>query len=167
MSYHSAMSHIHWFISRENGVLVPLIPIDQLPYTIQLQVVPRALSRNDVEGKEFLGEVPATSFNFNYTQVTIKDDNPAYASLVPGFDYTATKMAGTFADTPTNNAQHEHRDDVDPLVLALNQSLPLPDFAPVGKHCTPPRTQRSAFLSDSTWRNGVNRLSTGDQVFVP
>jgi len=150
MSYRSAMSHIRWFISRENGVLVPLGPIDELPCTIQLQGVPRALSRNNVKGKDFLGEVPATSFSFKYIQTTIKDDNPAYASLIPEVDYTGTKTTGTFADSLTYNDQHEHGDNTEPLVSALNHRLSILNSGPVGKPCTPSKTPRSSFLSDST-----------------
>jgi len=167
MSYHLAMSHIRWVITRENGVLVPLVAVDELPLNIQLQGVPRGLSINDVKGKEFLGEVPATSFSFSLIQTTFKDNKPAYVSPMPGFDHTIAKRTGTFADTPTDNAQYDRLDNAEPLVLALNQKLPRPDFGPVGKPCTPPNTQRSSFSSDSTWRNGDNRLTTNDQVCMP
>jgi len=129
--------------------------------------VPCGLSINDVKGKEFLGEVPATSFSFSLIQTTVKDNKPAYVSPMPGFDHTIAKRTGTFADTPTDNAQYDRLDNAEPLVLALNQKLPRPDFGPVGKPCTPPNTQRSSFSSDSTWRNGDNRLTTNDQVCMP
>lgn len=45
-----------WFISRGAGTYTALIPVDELPYTIQLQGVPRAMTADQVIGLNFVAE---------------------------------------------------------------------------------------------------------------
>ncbi|GAB1729148.1 hypothetical protein NU195Hw_g3412t1 [Hortaea werneckii] len=63
-----------YFISRNNGVLVPLVPADELPYTIRLQGLPRVLRFDQTVGMQHVGTAP-------YTGITFKiDDEGAHRS---------------------------------------------------------------------------------------
>ena len=57
--------HPHWFISRGNGVMVPLIAADELPEGIRLQGVSRSLTLGEVRGIECLGGFPPTTAVYN------------------------------------------------------------------------------------------------------
>ncbi|KAI6815713.1 hypothetical protein KC340_g15442 [Hortaea werneckii] len=53
-----------YFISRNNGVLVPLVPADELPYTIRLQGLPRVLRFDQTVGMQHVGTAPYTGMTF-------------------------------------------------------------------------------------------------------
>ncbi|KAI7550539.1 hypothetical protein KC331_g3116 [Hortaea werneckii] len=53
-----------YFISRNNGVLVPLVPADELPYTIRLQGLPRILRFDQTVGMQHVGTAPYTGMTF-------------------------------------------------------------------------------------------------------
>ena len=57
--------HPRWFISRDNGVMVPLIVADELPEGIRLQGVSRSLTLGEVRGMECLGGFPPTTTVYN------------------------------------------------------------------------------------------------------
>ena len=57
--------HPCWFISRGNGVMVPLIAADELPEGIRLQGVSRSLTLGEVRGIECLGGFPPTTAVYN------------------------------------------------------------------------------------------------------
>lgn len=46
-----------YFITRQNGIMVPLVALDELPVTVSLRGVPRTLSPYDVAGMTSLGTV--------------------------------------------------------------------------------------------------------------
>ena len=48
-----------YFISRQNGTLTPLIAVDELPPSLNIQGVPRVLSHSDTHGMTSLGTVSA------------------------------------------------------------------------------------------------------------
>ncbi|EKG14466.1 Zinc finger CCCH-type protein [Macrophomina phaseolina MS6] len=48
----------NWFIQRDNGVYVPVIPVDELPPDIELDGAPRELKMDDAQGMRFLERVP-------------------------------------------------------------------------------------------------------------
>lgn len=48
----------NWFIQRENGAYVPVIPVDELPPEIDLEGAPRALRMDDAQGMKFLEKLP-------------------------------------------------------------------------------------------------------------
>lgn len=48
-----------WYISRANGLFVPLIALDELPESIQLRDVPRFMVHWQIAGMEYLGEFAA------------------------------------------------------------------------------------------------------------
>ncbi|KAI6817676.1 hypothetical protein KC332_g11418 [Hortaea werneckii] len=53
-----------YFISRNNGVLVPLVPADELPYTIRLQGLLRVLRFDQTVGMQHVGTAPYTGMTF-------------------------------------------------------------------------------------------------------
>ncbi|KAI6914240.1 hypothetical protein KC318_g9847 [Hortaea werneckii] len=53
-----------YFISRNNGVFVPLVPADELPYTIRLQGLPRVLPFDQTVGMQHVGTAPYTGMTF-------------------------------------------------------------------------------------------------------
>ncbi|KAI7329598.1 hypothetical protein KC315_g6077 [Hortaea werneckii] len=53
-----------YFISRNNGVFVPLVPADELPYTIRLQGLPRVLRFDQTVGMQHVGTAPYTGMTF-------------------------------------------------------------------------------------------------------
>ena len=44
-----------WFVTRQNGSMVPLVALDELPSTVAIQNVPRHLSSHDIQGMTGLG----------------------------------------------------------------------------------------------------------------
>lgn len=56
----SIQPQLRWFISRGNGILVPLLPADELPREVELQDVPRNIDFARVRNMECLGEIPYT-----------------------------------------------------------------------------------------------------------
>lgn len=52
------------FISRSNGILVPLIPADELPFSVRLKGVPRAMSLAQTTGMQHAGTEPWTGSCF-------------------------------------------------------------------------------------------------------
>ncbi|RMZ15610.1 hypothetical protein D0860_01535 [Hortaea werneckii] len=53
-----------YFISRNNGVLVPIVPANELPYTIRLQGLPRVLRFDQTVGMQHVGTAPYTGMTF-------------------------------------------------------------------------------------------------------
>ena len=43
-----------WFIARDNGMCVPLIPADQLPYGIRLKGIPAQVFRNQIQDQDMI-----------------------------------------------------------------------------------------------------------------
>ena len=62
-----------WYLSRGNGVFVPLVAADELPSHINLKGVPRRMNRSDIARQglnrsEFLGEFIGTGKTFGLTE---------------------------------------------------------------------------------------------------
>ncbi|KAK5164781.1 uncharacterized protein LTR77_009445 [Saxophila tyrrhenica] len=55
---------IVYYIARNNGTIVPLIPADELPFNIRLQNVPRVLGADQIYGMQHVGSAPFTGFTF-------------------------------------------------------------------------------------------------------
>lgn len=53
-----------YFITRENGLPVPLIPVDELPFAVKLQNVPRVLAPQDTYGLKYIGTAPYLGATF-------------------------------------------------------------------------------------------------------
>ncbi|GME38451.1 Zinc finger CCCH-type protein [Neofusicoccum parvum] len=57
-SLYKAFLRPNWFIQRENGAYVPVIPVDELPPDIDLEGAPRSLKMEDAQGMKFLEKLP-------------------------------------------------------------------------------------------------------------
>ncbi|OCL14590.1 hypothetical protein AOQ84DRAFT_384620 [Glonium stellatum] len=68
-----------WFISRDNGVMVPLVAVDELPEGIRLQGAPRKLTLAEVRGMEFLGEFPPTNTTYSVESYSVHSALPGAA----------------------------------------------------------------------------------------
>lgn len=51
---------LRYFISRNNGTLVPLVPADELPYNIRLEGVQRVMTMENASGMTLVGTLPFT-----------------------------------------------------------------------------------------------------------
>ncbi|KAI7192095.1 hypothetical protein KC343_g1430 [Hortaea werneckii] len=104
-----------YFISRNNGVIVPLVPADELPYTIRLQGLPRVLRFDQTVGMQHVGTAPYTGMTFK-----IEDEGAhrstsqppgglharSQSALVhPGKKYLAPDALARQALTQTANSQ--------------------------------------------------------------
>lgn len=72
-------SRIAYFITRTNGTPVPLIPADELPYSVKLQHVPRVLTPDQTYGLNYIGNAP-------YTGTTFRLENPSTHDSMRRFD---------------------------------------------------------------------------------
>jgi len=68
---------INHFLSRGNGILVPVIPLDELP--LQLHGVPQCLSWEATRGMAFLGEIRSSKTMFSISTTSNSQD----ASIEP------------------------------------------------------------------------------------
>ncbi|CAK1357047.1 unnamed protein product [Cercospora beticola] len=59
-----AQPRLAYFITRPNGFAIPLIPADELPFTIKLQNVPRILDPQDTYGMQYVGTTPYAGTTF-------------------------------------------------------------------------------------------------------
>ena len=76
-----------YFISRSNGTCVPLIPADELPYSVRLQDVPRVMSIGDTCGMQHVGVLPVTGQYFRPE----KNSMPRPVSEMAAFDSSHTR----------------------------------------------------------------------------
>ncbi|KAK0334039.1 hypothetical protein LTR94_018235, partial [Friedmanniomyces endolithicus] len=53
-----------YFISRDTGIVVPLIPADELPFNVRLAGVPRVLRMEDTLGMQHVGTVSYTGMTY-------------------------------------------------------------------------------------------------------
>lgn len=51
---------LRYFISRNNGTLVPLVPADELPYNVRLEGVQRVITMENASGMTLVGTLPFT-----------------------------------------------------------------------------------------------------------
>lgn len=60
----SQYPRLMYFITRSNGTIAPVIPADELPYSVRLEGVPRNMSPDETLGMQFLGALPYTGTFF-------------------------------------------------------------------------------------------------------
>ena len=53
-----------YFISRHTGIMVPLVPADELPFNVRLAGVPRVLRMEETYGMQHVGMAPYTGMTF-------------------------------------------------------------------------------------------------------
>ena len=60
-----------FFISRNNGNIVPLIPADELPYSVRLSGVQRSMRMENTCGMQHVGNLPFTGQYFRLESETL------------------------------------------------------------------------------------------------
>lgn len=59
-SLHHQPPQLRYFVVRDNGNMVPLIPADELPYSVRLEGVQRVMSTQNASGMTMVGTLPFT-----------------------------------------------------------------------------------------------------------
>jgi hypothetical protein len=82
------------FITRQNGTMVPLVAVDELPSTISIRGVPRTLSPHDISGMTGVG-----TFNSRHRQYVVDSLNKGFEAFsMPG----ERSLMGPSFTTPTS-----------------------------------------------------------------
>lgn len=85
-----------YFISRSNGLLVPLIAADELPFNIRLEGVTRVLRLDQTHGMQHVGTAPYSGLTYKLEQDTAlfrSSSQPASASHSRNISATSTNGA--------------------------------------------------------------------------
>lgn len=123
---------LEYYIIRPSGTMVPLIPIDEIPTTIQIPNVKRFLSLSDIEGMKCVNnadprkqsDVVITSIN---TDPAERDRFP-YASVIATPPYaTAGSRTSTANNAHSSRSRHSHDPSrsqygTEPTYMAKKQS---------------------------------------------
>ncbi|KAK3109376.1 hypothetical protein LTR53_017431, partial [Teratosphaeriaceae sp. CCFEE 6253] len=91
-----------YFLSRHTGILVPLVPADELPFNVRLMGVPRVLRVEEKGGMQHVGARPATGLTFRLE----RDLHTAAEALDPGGQRSVGQPPAGFA--PTVGVGHGH-----------------------------------------------------------
>ena len=73
---------LHFFVSRDDGSLVPLVPIDELPSEVRLIGVPQKLNFGQTKEMTFLGHFPTPGSKFNCDMITPASESRTFNSNV-------------------------------------------------------------------------------------
>lgn len=134
-----------YFISRSNGVFVPLIPADELPFNVRLQGVSRVLTLDQTPGMQHVATAPYTGLTFN-----LEHDVAMQRS-------TSQPETATHSRSPSNP---ESKHFLPPDALAR---LAIANCAIVGAGSaqqTVPRRPLSAQELPANWRTGPTSHSS-------
>ncbi|KAK5734924.1 hypothetical protein LTR17_008557 [Elasticomyces elasticus] len=150
-----------YFISRDTGIMVPLVPADELPFNVRLAGVPRVMQIEETFGMQHIGMAPYSGMVYNlerdiHTGVKLSDT----ATSQPTHSFTATPASnfppgghGTQGSTPIKYlAPDAHARQ------ALAQSA-LNSTAPYNSNGTTPSRPVSAHETATSWRSSFNPAS--------
>ncbi|EMC92423.1 hypothetical protein BAUCODRAFT_288631 [Baudoinia panamericana UAMH 10762] len=139
-------ARLTYFISRDNGTTVPLIPADELPFNIRLQGVPRILRFEETVGMQHVGFAPHTGSTY------VLEREIHLGAPGPG------AMTGT-SSRPRSSSSLYGQDHVRPKYLApdayARQALAEAVNTATFQAATPQR-QLSAHETATNWRNASN-----------
>jgi hypothetical protein len=86
------------FITRQNGIMIPLVAVDELPPTISIRGVPRTLSPHDISGMTGVG-----TFNSRHRQYVVDDLNKGFEAFsIPRDRSLMGSSFATLASRPPN-----------------------------------------------------------------
>ncbi|KKY14376.1 putative c-x8-c-x5-c-x3-h type zinc finger protein [Diplodia seriata] len=57
-----------WFIRRDGGAYVPVVPVDELPHGVELEEAPRRLKEDGAQGMKYLGKLPSSGQMYSLVQ---------------------------------------------------------------------------------------------------
>lgn len=108
---HPQQPRLAYFITRTNGFTVPLTPIDELPYSVQIEGVTRNMSPEQTFGMQFIGTFPYSGMLFRSKLEAVEMQRTSSQPSTPvhqqkysnGKRYMAPDA---FARQTTNNARH-------------------------------------------------------------
>ncbi|KAK1055711.1 hypothetical protein LTR74_015486 [Friedmanniomyces endolithicus] len=157
-----AQPRLLYFISRDTGIMVPLIPADELPFNVRLAGVPRVLRMEDMLGMHHVGMVAYTGMTYAlerdiHTGVKMLED-PAAAmqamqrsmSQPPPVDPTRSHLRSQSGTPITYLAPDAHARHALAHSAAYNSAAYASNSArPVSAHETA-----------TTWRSSFNPTST-------
>ncbi|TKA30741.1 hypothetical protein B0A50_02461 [Salinomyces thailandicus] len=133
-----------YFLSRNTGVLVPLIPADEIPFNVRLQGVPRVMQFDQTIGMQHVGTAPYTGLTFK-----VEDDGPQRPITT-----CQPPSAGHFR-SQSNSVNSPLKGYLAPDTLArqalATQSTPPPTSSNPTTTTTPRHI--SAHQSSNNWRN--------------
>ncbi|TKA83942.1 hypothetical protein B0A55_00242 [Friedmanniomyces simplex] len=156
-----------YFISRDTGIMVPLVPADELPFNVRLAGVPRVMQMEDTLGMQHVGMAAYTGMTYTLerdirTGAKFGEDPaaaaieamqrstsqpPPPAALVPGH---ARSQSGTLVKYLAPDAHARY---------ALAQSAAYNTAAYTSNACIPTRPV-SAHETATTWRSTFNPTPT-------
>jgi hypothetical protein len=88
------------FITRQNGAMIPLVALDELPSTISIRGVPRTLSPHDISGMTGVG-----TFNSRHRQYVVDNLNKGFDGFsTPG---DRSLMGSSFATPASRPLNHD------------------------------------------------------------
>ncbi|KAK4900936.1 hypothetical protein LTR27_002119 [Elasticomyces elasticus] len=151
-----------YFISRDTGIMVPLVPADELPFNVRLAGVPRVMQIEETFGMQHIGMAPYSGMVYNlerdiHTGVKIPDaatSQPTHSfTATPGSNFPPGGHARTQSSTPVKYlAPDAHARQ------ALAQSA-LNSTAPYNSNGTTSSRPVSAHETATSWRSSFNPTS--------
>ncbi|CAD0091417.1 unnamed protein product [Aureobasidium mustum] len=92
---------LKFFIERNDGSLVPLVPVDELPDDVRLLGVPSTLDASQVKGMLFLGREPSARIKFSHARSrSIRESEASSLHM-----HTQPLPAPTYVSVPTATAK--------------------------------------------------------------
>ncbi|KXS94660.1 hypothetical protein AC578_5558 [Pseudocercospora eumusae] len=125
-----------YFITRNNGMPVPLIPADELPFNVKLQNVARVLSPQDTYGLQYVGCAP-------YSGATFQLERDA----APGMYRSSSQPPNDNMHTRTQSGSH-----VKQYLAAEALNRQAPPHCPGFTTSTLPKRPVSAADASKSWR---------------
>ena len=81
--FHQSPPRVGWFISRGNGIYVPLIPVDELPSNVRLAGVPLTLDFHQTVGMHHVAVSPSTGTRYQLeTDLPVRQSSASNLSEV-------------------------------------------------------------------------------------
>jgi hypothetical protein len=135
------------FITRQNGTMVPLVAVDELPSTISIRGVPRTLSPHDISGMTGVG-----TFNSRHRQYVIDSLNKGFGTFsMPGDRSLMGSRFAAQANRPLQNGvpwdiNHVSVFPAPPKAYGIQEQPPSNPKAPFAN--MPPSTPEPCALSN-------------------
>ncbi|KAK5727455.1 hypothetical protein LTR15_003351 [Elasticomyces elasticus] len=151
-----------YFISRDTGIMVPLVPADELPFNVRLAGVPRVMQIEETFGMQHIGMAPYSGMVYNlerdiHTGAKLSDT----VISQPTHSFTATTApnfppcghARTQSSTPIKYLAPDAHARQSLAQSALNST------APYNSNGTTPSRPVSAHETATSWRSSFNPAS--------
>ncbi|KAK5127173.1 hypothetical protein LTR85_008534 [Meristemomyces frigidus] len=146
-----------YFLSRNNGLLVPLIPADELPFNVRLQGIQRVMQFDQTYGMQHVGTAP-------YTGIIFKLENDTAMMQRSNSQPPVASHVRSQSSTPVNPfKQYLAPDALARQALAQSAN----DQAAAASSTTPPRPV-STHETASNWRSNIpTSAPTSAPTFTP